>query len=149
MIDINKKIKALRLKHGFSQKFLAEKLKISRPIYINIEMGRRNINTKELKIIAELYNFDLVDILSDESLEDSSIREVKKLDDISLKEILFKKHHIMSKIKENIIEINKISDVVNNLTLELNEYKNKLFDNFNSIDKIIRAESKYYKKYDK
>ncbi|MFZ2975395.1 MAG: type II toxin-antitoxin system antitoxin SocA domain-containing protein [Candidatus Moraniibacteriota bacterium] len=59
------KIKKLRLKNDFSQDYLAKKLEISRPTYMQIEKGERDISVTEAGILAEFFGMTLMDFLSD------------------------------------------------------------------------------------
>ncbi len=50
-----KKIKELRQKRGFSQSYMAKELDISRPTYIQIEKGIKDLNTSEIKKCADIF----------------------------------------------------------------------------------------------
>ena len=57
-------LKNLREKNGLSQEFLASRLGISRPTYIQIEKGDRDLNISELKVLAALFNISQEDFLA-------------------------------------------------------------------------------------
>lgn len=52
-------IRTLRLKKGFSQAFMAEKLVISRPSYIGIERGSREITLEEAEKLKNLFGISI------------------------------------------------------------------------------------------
>src|SRR3990167_8295874 len=52
-------IKALRNERGFSQSFMAEKLGISRPSYIGIERGTREITLEEAEKLKDLFGISI------------------------------------------------------------------------------------------
>lgn len=56
MKDIFKKIKDLRIANGYSQKFVAEYLKIDRSNYSKYELGKLEISLEMLKQFCLLYN---------------------------------------------------------------------------------------------
>ncbi len=62
-------IKKLRLKNEFSQEYLANELDISRPTYIQIEKGEREITISEAKKLALIFSITLEDLLKDKNLE--------------------------------------------------------------------------------
>jgi transcriptional regulator with XRE-family HTH domain len=49
-------IKQLRKKHNFSQEFLASKIGLSRPTYVQIEQGERDITITEAQKLAALFD---------------------------------------------------------------------------------------------
>lgn len=60
-----KRLKDLREDHDFTQKIIAEKLKISRPQYSLYESGKRDIPVDLLSILAKLYNTSIDFIVGD------------------------------------------------------------------------------------
>src|SRR5580700_3833659 len=52
-------IKALRKERGFSQSFMAEKLTISRPSYVGIEKGSREITLEEAEKLKDLFGISI------------------------------------------------------------------------------------------
>ncbi|MEK7184888.1 MAG: helix-turn-helix domain-containing protein [Patescibacteria group bacterium] len=52
-------IKALRKERGFLQSFMAEKLNISRPSYIGIERGSREITLEEAEKLKDLFGISI------------------------------------------------------------------------------------------
>lgn len=57
-------IKTLRKERGFSQSFMAEKLAISRPSYIGIEQGSREITLEEAETLKDLFGMSIEDFAS-------------------------------------------------------------------------------------
>ncbi|MCD6232799.1 DUF4065 domain-containing protein [bacterium] len=64
--NLHNKIKALRKQNGFSQEYIADKLKLSRPTYIQIEKGEREITISEAKKLASIFGLSLEDFLRKE-----------------------------------------------------------------------------------
>ena len=60
-------IKALRIERGFSQSFMAEKLDISRPSYIGIEQGKRELTMGEFEKLSGVLGVSFEEIESGES----------------------------------------------------------------------------------
>ena len=56
MKSICEKIKELRIEKGFSQKFVAEYLKIDRSNYSKYELGKLELSLEMLKQLCMLYN---------------------------------------------------------------------------------------------
>lgn len=82
---LNKRIKELRLKNGFSQEYLAKKIDIARPTYLQIEKGERDLTITEASVLADIFNMTLFDFISgkinkerDVVLEKEIIRNNKK-----------------------------------------------------------------------
>jgi len=63
MENILKKLRSARNEKGYSQEYMAEKLKISQKSYCKIENGRTNLSVSRLKQIALILNLDLNTIL--------------------------------------------------------------------------------------
>ena len=61
--NLYKKIKELRKQNKFSQEYLAEKLGVSRPTYIQIENGKRDITVPEAKKLASIFSLSLESFL--------------------------------------------------------------------------------------
>lgn len=61
---VNIQIKKLREKQGYSQKHVAEILHMSRPTYIQIESGERDVTVKEVKKLAKLFGITVVDLIT-------------------------------------------------------------------------------------
>ncbi len=57
-------IKQLRKKHEFTQDYLAKKLKISRPTYMQIEKGKRELTLFEAQKLSEIYNITFDELLA-------------------------------------------------------------------------------------
>ena len=60
-------IKATRAERGFSQVFMAEKLGISRPSYVGIEQGKRELTMGEFEKLASVLGVSFEEIESGES----------------------------------------------------------------------------------
>jgi transcriptional regulator with XRE-family HTH domain len=56
-------ISKLRISRDLTQEFIAAELGISRPTYIQIEKGNRDINITEARRIAKIYNISIEDLL--------------------------------------------------------------------------------------
>lgn len=65
-----------RKKRGLTQEFLASELDISRPTYIQIEQGERELTISEAKKLADMFDFSLDDFLAER--EPSIIVDVKR-----------------------------------------------------------------------
>jgi transcriptional regulator with XRE-family HTH domain len=59
------KIKLLRNQHGFSQDRLANELKMTRPTYMAMENGTRDITCSEAEKLASLYDVSVTDLFSE------------------------------------------------------------------------------------
>jgi len=57
-------IRELRLKNGFSQEYIAEKIEISRPTYIQLEKGERDLTITEAKKLASIFGMSLENFLT-------------------------------------------------------------------------------------
>ena len=71
MIEIGKKIKALRVQQGWTQEVLAIKLGLTRFAVANWELGRRTPPTDCLNRIAEVFNVGVDYLLESRSYKDS------------------------------------------------------------------------------
>ncbi len=60
---LSKKIKELRKEQGFSQEYIAQKLGLSRPTYMQIEKGERELTVPEAKQLADIFGLQLVNFL--------------------------------------------------------------------------------------
>lgn len=60
-------IKALRVEKGFPQSFMAEKLGISRPSYVSIEQGKRELTLGEFEKLSGVLNVSFEELESRES----------------------------------------------------------------------------------
>jgi len=61
--NLYKNIKTLREQNKFSQEYLAEKLEVSRPTYMQIEKGERELTISEAKTLAMVFDMSLEDFL--------------------------------------------------------------------------------------
>jgi len=57
-------IQQLRHKHGFTQELLASELKVSRPTYVQIERGERDLTITEAQTLAGIFSLSLEDFLA-------------------------------------------------------------------------------------
>ena len=64
--NLYKKIKELREQNKFSQEYLAEQLKVSRPTYMQVEKGERDITVPEARKLALVFGVSLEDFLGEE-----------------------------------------------------------------------------------
>ena len=62
--SIGKSIRILRHQHGWSQEDVAKRLGISIPAFSKIETGVTDINLSRLEQIANIYEIDVVQLLS-------------------------------------------------------------------------------------
>jgi DNA-binding XRE family transcriptional regulator len=58
----NLNLKALRVKAGISQADIAKRLEISRPSYISLEQGKREISLSEAKKLSDLFGISLQEL---------------------------------------------------------------------------------------
>jgi len=115
--NIYKKIKELREKYKFSQEYVAAKLKISRPTYIQIEKGEREITVSEAENVARLFGLSLEDFLTESNLSSYEVvlptRDWSTFGEKTTKEIKEKKqstriilsHVNVSKFKEVLLYV--------------------------------------------
>lgn len=70
-------IQNLRKKNDLSQGFLAARLGISRPTYVQIEKGERELTISEAEKLAQVYGLTIMDLLAgrDEAMTVSLVRE--------------------------------------------------------------------------
>lgn len=66
---IGKYIQKQREKLKFTQSYIAQKLGMSRPTYINIEQGIRELTVTEVQKLAELFNLSVEDLLAQKPVE--------------------------------------------------------------------------------
>lgn len=71
-----KLIQQLRKKFKLTQAYLAEQLKISRPTYIQLERGERDLTVPEAKKLAEIFGLSLEDFLA-KNITTTSIKITK------------------------------------------------------------------------
>ncbi|MFH1994801.1 MAG: type II toxin-antitoxin system antitoxin SocA domain-containing protein, partial [Nitrospinota bacterium] len=68
-------IKQLRNKESFTQDFLASKLDISRPTYLQIERGKRDLTVTEAKKLADIFGISIEDLI--EGRDTSAVAEIE------------------------------------------------------------------------
>ena len=66
MAQLSDFIQQQRKRHGFTQEFLASKLDVSRPTYMQIEQGDRDLTITEARKLAELFDISLGSFLKGE-----------------------------------------------------------------------------------
>ncbi|PIP16065.1 MAG: XRE family transcriptional regulator [Candidatus Portnoybacteria bacterium CG_4_10_14_0_2_um_filter_43_36] len=78
--DLFRKIKALRKENNFSQEYMASELGMSRPTYIQIEQGERDLTITEAKKLAAIFSVSLEDFLAGKAPERRVVieKETKK-----------------------------------------------------------------------
>ena len=76
--DLFKKIKELRKKNNFSQEYIARELSVSRPTYVLIEQGEREITITEAKKLAAIFSVSLEDFLAGKISQHKVIIKQKK-----------------------------------------------------------------------
>ena len=69
--------KQLRLKNNFSQSFVASHLCVSRPTYMQIEKGERELVVSEARKLADLYGLTLEALLGEQDIK-VGITELKQ-----------------------------------------------------------------------
>jgi len=62
--DLYKKIKLLRKENSFSQEYIAKELGMSRPTYIQIERGERELTISEARKLASIFSMQLENLLA-------------------------------------------------------------------------------------
>lgn len=87
--DLYKKLKTLREQHEFSQEYVADKLDISRPTYMQIEKGERELTISEATKLASLFGLSLDDFLASTSSVKPDVvlekeKSIKKESDIRI-----------------------------------------------------------------
>lgn len=75
LLQLGKKLKNLREQIGFSQEFVGKELGITRQAIMNIESGKRKIDSFELFKVADLYNVSAADLISEQVPVVSSFQE--------------------------------------------------------------------------
>ena len=81
-------IKKFRLQNDFSQEFLAQKLKMSRPTYMQIEKGERELTISEAQKLASIFSMTLKDLLNgDKQKIEVDFKKEKKIKKVVKQEI--------------------------------------------------------------
>src|SRR3989344_2078768 len=63
-MDTYKRIARLRKERGFSQEYMASALNVSRPTYIQIEKGQRDLTIPEARKLASIFSLSLEDLIA-------------------------------------------------------------------------------------
>jgi len=74
---LSKFIQQLRKKNNLTQEFLASKIGVSRPTYMQIEQGKRDLTITETKKLAEVFDIPFENFLREEE-ETKPIVEIKR-----------------------------------------------------------------------
>ena len=74
---LSKFIKQQRARHEMTQEYLASKLSISRPTYMQIERGERELTVPEARKLASIFDMSLEDFLNEKE-EPLSVVKIKK-----------------------------------------------------------------------
>ncbi|MDD3735059.1 MAG: DUF4065 domain-containing protein [Candidatus Pacebacteria bacterium] len=82
--DLYRKLKVLREQYNFSQEYIANKLGLSRPTYIQIEKGERELTISEAEKLASIFGLSLEDFIKNPTstplkvvFEEKKIKEKK------------------------------------------------------------------------
>ncbi|MDK2948896.1 MAG: hypothetical protein PWQ56_61 [Patescibacteria group bacterium] len=81
-------VKEQRTKRGMSQEYIASELNISRPTYLQIERGLRELTMSEARKMASIFNLQLEDFLDEKEPKQDIIIErgpVKKSNDLEIR----------------------------------------------------------------
>lgn len=73
MNSLLRHIKLLRGSRSFSQEYVADIIGVSRPTYVQIEKGERELTISEVKKLATLYEMDISDLLMQETPADKKV----------------------------------------------------------------------------
>ena len=76
--DLIKKIKTLRKENNFSQSYIANELGMSRPTYMQIEKGERELTVAEAKKLAAIFSISFEDFLAGKKSQYRVIIEQQK-----------------------------------------------------------------------
>jgi transcriptional regulator with XRE-family HTH domain len=82
-------LKKLREENKYSQKHIADYLSVSRPTYISIEQGERELNVSELQKLAKLFSLSLEELVSGKRDNEYKVelKELSKKSDSKKQEI--------------------------------------------------------------
>jgi len=73
-------IKNMREKHGLSQDFISKKINLSRPSYLEIEKGNKELTISEARNLANIFNLSLNDFLDQKEYKEPNINIIKKIE---------------------------------------------------------------------
>lgn len=102
MSSISKNIKAFRQKKGWSQKQMAEQLKISIPAFSKIENGITDVNINRLMQIAVILDTTLMDLMAKEG-ESPQMLHIQRVKQLNIK--LAKKEEELIELQKKVIEL--------------------------------------------
>jgi transcriptional regulator with XRE-family HTH domain len=104
MITISKNIKRFRQKMGWSQRQMAEQLKISVPAFSKIESGITDINIKRLTQIALVLDTTIMDLMAKDG-ESSQSLHLQRVRQLKIK--LSKKEEEIINLQKQVIELHE------------------------------------------
>jgi len=76
--NIGKRIKELREKFNITQEKLAKRIGIPRPAVSQIESGKREITSTELKKISEIFEISIDELLSPQGIEKKDVNSKRR-----------------------------------------------------------------------
>ena len=86
--DLPKKLKLLRVKYGYSQKQVADKVNISPSIISGYETGERTPSTDVLLSLSNIYNCSVDYLLGKQNIEPPIILDTEGLTDKQIQAII-------------------------------------------------------------
>ncbi|WP_282822499.1 helix-turn-helix domain-containing protein [Neisseria subflava] len=105
-MEIYDKIRILRTSHQWTQEDIAEKLNMSVNGYSKIERGKSSINIEKLKQIAQVFNMDILELISSQQSSFPARDNLENYNIISLDAKLLyenEKLKLLLEIKEDLI----------------------------------------------
>src|SRR5581483_3756673 len=72
-VELGRRIRQAREACGMTQEEVAKNLRVSRPLIVQIEQGKRPVSGLELQTLAYLFARDIRDFLADEFAEDDVV----------------------------------------------------------------------------
>ena len=101
MLEIFPSIKYLRMKHGFTQQQVADKLNCSVPAYSKLETGATDVTHSRLRQLSGVYNMMIYQIYQHAEPVDNSLVEKNK----QLTEKVQEQQATISTLQKKIIEL--------------------------------------------
>lgn len=86
--DLPGKLKALRLKYGYSQKQVADKVDVSPSIISGYETGERTPSTEVLLSLSNIYNCSVDYLLGKQNVEPPIVFDIEGLTDKQIQAII-------------------------------------------------------------
>lgn len=109
-MEVHDKIRVMREINQWSQEEMAEKLAMSANGYAKIERGQTNINIEKLKQIAQIFNIDMVDLITNQdktfffSIGDNNVNSHNNLNSMDKFQLLLDAKDELLKQKDKEIE---------------------------------------------